>query len=76
MVLGGGAIGLAVLPRGLLDRPIVVERPEPGVRLSVAVRAEENAFRELGFGLVPVPEDAVGRDPEVLCCCIEVVEFE
>jgi hypothetical protein len=62
--------------RGLTDPLIVGEGPQPGVSLAVAVRAEQNALRELGFGPRPTSIDAVVRDRELLRVSIQVMKLK
>ncbi|HTH70923.1 MAG TPA: hypothetical protein VL493_06550, partial [Candidatus Saccharimonadales bacterium] len=44
--------------------------------LAVAVRAEQDALRELGFDLLPRAENSIRRYGEVLRARVEVVELE
>jgi len=46
------------------------------VRLAVAVRAEQDALGELGFGLRPASGDPIVRDRELLRSRVHVMELE
>jgi len=55
---------------------IARDGPEPGVGLAMAVRAEQDALRELSLDLRPAAWDTIDRDPEFLGVGIEMVELE
>jgi hypothetical protein len=68
----GGAVGRG----GLSDPGIGREGPEPGVGLAVAIRAEQNALRELSLDLLPATRDPIDGNPEFLGVRIEMVKLE
>ena len=66
-----------MIRRGCLsDRMIARDGPEPGVGLAMAVRAEQDALRELSLNLLPRTENAVGGNGEVFPAGVEVMELE
>ncbi|HEY8829656.1 MAG TPA: hypothetical protein VIM83_03560 [Candidatus Limnocylindria bacterium] len=65
-----------ILPGCLTDPLIGRESAEAGVGLAVAVRAEQNALRELSFNARPAARNAVDGDREFLGGGIEMVELE
>jgi hypothetical protein len=69
-------MGYAVDAKGFLDRSVVGERAQAGMGLAVAVRTEQNALRELSFGLRPASGDPVVGDREILGSRVQVMKLE